>query len=109
MALDAAAPVRIDPAELRFPMAINTASVQKLRVHAVGPSATFKIKTANPKRYSVRPNVGIAWSATAADVSRVGSATAAMVPSSSDVCSSALGCAHTTHAAHRHQQRVEGW
>ena len=62
------APVKVDPGELRFPVAINTASVQKLRVHAAAASATFKIKTTNPKRYSVRPNVGIAWSEAPADV-----------------------------------------
>ena len=56
------ATIRVEPAELRFPVTVGAATVQKLRVHAVGPSATFKIKTTAPKRYSVRPNVGIAWS-----------------------------------------------
>ena len=61
-------PVTVSPAELRFQVVLNSATVQKIQVHAVGPSATFKIKTTNPKRYSVRPNVGIAWSERPADV-----------------------------------------
>ena len=61
-------PVTVSPAELRFMVALNSPTVQKIQVHAVGPSATFKIKTTNPKRYSVRPNVGIAWSERPADV-----------------------------------------
>jgi len=60
--------IRIEPAELRFPFALNTATVQKLRIVAVGASTTFKIKTTNPKRYSVRPNLGIAWMGAAAEV-----------------------------------------
>ena len=60
--------IRIEPAELRFPFALNTATVQKLRILAVGASTTFKIKTTNPKRYSVRPNLGIAWMGAAAEV-----------------------------------------
>tara|TARA_B100000795_G_scaffold153832_1_gene115309 strand:+ start:56 stop:469 length:414 start_codon:yes stop_codon:yes gene_type:complete len=60
--------IRIEPAELRFPFALNTATLQKLRVVAVGASTTFKIKTTNPKRYSVRPNLGIAWMGAAAEV-----------------------------------------
>ena len=61
-------PVTVSPPELRFQVALNSATVQKIQVHAVGASATFKIKTTNPKRYSVRPNVGIAWSERPADV-----------------------------------------
>ena len=60
--------IRIEPVELRFPFALNTATVQKLRILAVGASTTFKIKTTNPKRYSVRPNLGVAWMGAAAEV-----------------------------------------
>ena len=61
-------PVTVSPAELRFQVALNSTSVQKFQVLAAGASATFKIKATNPKRYSVLPNVGIAWSQSPADV-----------------------------------------
>ena len=56
--------VKIDPPDLKFPVTLNKSSKQQLRVSvssAAENGVTFKIKTTNPKRYSVRPNVGVAW------------------------------------------------
>jgi hypothetical protein len=55
--------IKWEPACLTFPIALSKPSVQQLR--ASNPSAsdafTFKVKTTNPRRYSVRPNVGVVW------------------------------------------------
>ena len=57
-----ASPVKWEPACLTFPVAIGKPSVQQLRaVNSTDSAFTFKVKTTNPKRYSVRPNVGIVW------------------------------------------------
>ena len=46
-----------------FPIALSKFSVQQLRASNASATEafTFKVKTTNPKRYSVRPNVGIIW------------------------------------------------
>ena len=51
------------PAGLSFTVAIGKVSVQQLRASNASSSTayTFKVKTTNPKRYCVRPNVGIVW------------------------------------------------
>jgi len=52
-----------EPSTLSFAIAVNKVAVQTL--HAVNHSSTtaysYKVKTTNPKRYSVRPNVGVMW------------------------------------------------
>jgi len=53
-----------EPAALNFGVALNKASMQQLRTRNTSSSNvayTFKVKTTNPKRYSVRPNVGVVW------------------------------------------------
>jgi len=59
-----------EPATLSFQIALNKVAVQQL--HASNNSATtaftFKVKTTNPKRYSVRPNVGVMWPGETAQV-----------------------------------------
>ena len=63
--------VKIDPPDLKFPVTLNKSSKQQLRVSvssAAENGVTFKIKTTNPKRYSVRPNVGVAWPGADAEV-----------------------------------------
>ena len=56
-------PVKWEPACLTFPIALSKSAVQQLR--ASNSSATdtysFKVKTTNPRRYSVRPNVGLIY------------------------------------------------
>ena len=51
---------RIEPAELRFPVGPEKAPAQVIVVHNSSSHAglVFKIKTTNPRRYSVRPNSG---------------------------------------------------
>jgi len=65
MSLDPApSPLKWEPAALSFSVALNKPSPQQLRTRntsANNVAYTFKVKTTNPKRYSVRPNVGIAW------------------------------------------------
>ena len=57
-----ASPVKWDPPCLTFPVAIGKPSVQQLRaINSSDQTYTFKVKTTNPKRYSVRPNVGVVW------------------------------------------------
>ena len=52
--------VKWEPQCLTFPVAIGKAAVQQLRAsNATEDAYSFKVKTTNPKRYSVRPNVGI--------------------------------------------------
>ena len=52
--------LRWDPPCLTFPVAVGKAAVQQLRAsNSTEHTFTFKVKTTNPKRYSVRPNVGI--------------------------------------------------
>ena len=55
--------VKWEPACLTFPIALSKSAVQQLR--ASNSSATdtysFKVKTTNPRRYSVRPNVGLIY------------------------------------------------
>ena len=56
------AAVKWEPQCLTFPVAISKVSVQQLRASNGGTDAySFKVKTTNPKRYSVRPNVGIVY------------------------------------------------
>ena len=53
-------PVKWEPPALTFPVALNKPAVQELRATNISADAySFKVKTTNPKRYSVRPNVGI--------------------------------------------------
>ena len=53
-------PVKWEPPALTFPVALNKPAVQELRATNTSDAAySFKVKTTNPKRYSVRPNVGI--------------------------------------------------
>ena len=54
-----ASALKWDPACLTFPVAIGKAAVQTLRHELTSNAYTFKVKTTNPKRYSVRPNVGV--------------------------------------------------
>lgn len=55
-----ASALKWDPACLTFPVAIGKAAVQTLRAtNSTSNAYTFKVKTTNPKRYSVRPNVGV--------------------------------------------------
>ena len=51
---------RIEPAELRFPVGPEKAPAQVIVVHNSSSHAglVYKIKTTNPRRYSVRPNSG---------------------------------------------------
>lgn len=53
--------VKWEPSVLTFPVAINKVSVQHLRAfnNSTVTAYTYKVKTTNPKRYSVRPNVGV--------------------------------------------------
>ena len=54
-----------EPAALNFSVALNKASMQQqLRTRNTSSSNvayTFRVQTTNPKRYSVRPNVGVVW------------------------------------------------
>ena len=54
----------------RFSVAPTKSSVQYLRATNVSAdtSFSFKVKTTNPRRYSVRPNVGILWAGEEAQV-----------------------------------------
>ena len=54
----------------RFSVAPTKSSVQYLRATNVSAdtSFSFKVKTTNPRRYSVRPNVGIVWAGEEAQV-----------------------------------------
>ena len=56
-------PVKWDPACLSFQIALGKPAVQNLVGTNEDKDAayTYKVKTTNPRRYSVRPNVGIAW------------------------------------------------
>ena len=57
-------PLKWEPAALAFSVALSKPSMQQLRTRNTSTdnkAYTFKVKTTNPKRYSVRPNVGIAW------------------------------------------------
>ena len=51
-------------------MSLNQPSVQTLSVRNLSPVAAvaFKIKTTNPRRYSVRPNIGLIWGGESASV-----------------------------------------
>ena len=51
---------RIEPAELRFPVGPDKAPAQVIVVHNSSSHSglVYKIKTTNPRRYSVRPNSG---------------------------------------------------
>ena len=56
----ATASVKWEPACLTFPVALQKSAVQELRAtNATEETYSFKVKTTNPRRYSVRPNVGI--------------------------------------------------
>ena len=57
------ASLKWDPPCLTFPVALNKPAVQQLRtVNGTANTAfTYKVKTTNPKRYSVRPNVGVVY------------------------------------------------
>ena len=54
--------IELEPSslELRFNLELNVPASQSLRIRntSATTSVTYKIKTTNPKRYSVRPNVG---------------------------------------------------
>jgi len=62
--------VKWEPAQLTFSVAPTKSSVQYLRATNVSAdtSFSFKVKTTNPRRYSVRPNVGIVWAGEEAQV-----------------------------------------
>ena len=64
-------PLRWEPASLTFPIALSKPSVAELVATNTSSSSaySFKVKTTNPKRYCVRPNVGIVWPGKEARVS----------------------------------------
>ena len=56
----AESPVAWDPPSLTFPVALGKPSVQRLRATNSSDQAyTYKVKTTNSKRYTVRPNMGV--------------------------------------------------
>ena len=50
----------LERSELRFPVGLDKAHTQHITVHnrAATAGLAYKIKTTNPRRYSVRPNAG---------------------------------------------------
>ena len=61
--MDSTGEVVWEPPVLQFTIALNKIVTQHLRARNESSSTayTFKVKTTNPKRYSVRPNVGVMW------------------------------------------------
>jgi len=59
-----------EPALLTFHVALNKVVSQHLKAknNSSTTAYTFKVKTTNPKRYSVRPNVGVMWPGETAQV-----------------------------------------
>ena len=55
--------VKWEPSALTFTIALQRNSMQQLRATNTSKDKafTFKVKTTNPKRYCVRPNVGVVW------------------------------------------------
>jgi hypothetical protein len=54
--------VRWEPTCLIFPVGLTKPSAQQLRAtNTTTETFSFKVKTTNPKRYSVRPNVGVVF------------------------------------------------
>mmetsp|Transcript_15293 Transcript_15293/g.30697 ORF Transcript_15293/g.30697 Transcript_15293/m.30697 type:complete len:333 (-) Transcript_15293:525-1523(-) len=55
--------VKWEPSALQFAIVLQRNSMQELRATNTSKdrSFSFKVKTTNPKRYCVRPNVGIVW------------------------------------------------
>ncbi|XP_042065693.1 vesicle-associated protein 1-3-like isoform X1 [Salvia splendens] len=52
--------LRIQPSELKFPFEVRKQSSCALQLaNRTDQYVAFKVKTTNPKRYSVRPNVGV--------------------------------------------------
>ena len=62
--MEAEAALKWVPATLVFGVAFDKPSMQELRsrnTSARNVAYAFKVKTTNPKRYSVRPSVGVVW------------------------------------------------
>ena len=58
------AALKWEPATLNFGVAFDKPSMQELQgrnASAKNVAYAFKVKTTNPKRYSVRPSVGVVW------------------------------------------------
>ena len=63
--------VKWEPSALTFPIALSKPSVAELAATNTTSEEvySFKVKTTNPKRYCVRPNVGVIWAGKEARVS----------------------------------------
>jgi hypothetical protein len=62
--MEAEAALTWEPATLNFGVAFDKPSMQELQGRNASPknvAYAFKVKTTNPKRYSVRPSVGVVW------------------------------------------------
>ena len=62
--MEAEAALKWEPATLNFGVAFDKPSMQELQgrnASAKNVAYAFKVKTTNPKRYSVRPSVGVVW------------------------------------------------
>ena len=55
--------VKWEPPALTFPIALSKVSIAELTATNTSSedAYSFKVKTTNPKRYCVRPNVGVIW------------------------------------------------
>jgi hypothetical protein len=53
--------VKWEPASLVFPVALSKTSISQLTASNTSSETThvFKVKTTNPKRFFVKPNVGV--------------------------------------------------
>ena len=62
--------IQVQDEVLRFSIALNQPSMQSLSIRNLSAvdAVAFKIKTTNPRRYSVRPNIGLVWAGESSSV-----------------------------------------